>query len=418
VRDIDYDAVNFFRTDELYEDPYPYWDNLRAHCPVTQEPHKGVYMVTGYDEAIAVYHDQATFSNCNSAIGPFARFPVPLEGDDITEIIEQYRYDLPFGDQLPAMDPPTHTAQRGLLMRLITPKRLKENDQFMRQLADRQIDGFHASGQVEFNSQYGSPYTLLVIADLLGVPESDHAGFLEELTHAGPLSMEHSPLKYLYGKFTGYIEERRRHPQDDVMTGLATATFPDGSLPPVEDVMKIASNLFAAGQETTARLLSTALQTLGDRPDVQQQLRDDRDLVPVFIEEMLRLESPIKGTFRLARTSTTVGGAEIPVASTVMVLPGAANRDDREFERPNELRLDRANGRQHIAFGHGIHTCAGAPLARGEALVSLHRLLDRLGDIRISEAHHGPAGARRWEYTPTWMLRGLEQLHLEFTPIG
>ena len=107
---------------------------------MTQEPYQHVFMITGYDEAIAAYHDQASFSSCNSAIGPFAKFPVPLEGDDITDIIETYRDELPFGDQLPAFDPPKHTAQRGLLMRLITPKRLKENEEFMVVLADRQID--------------------------------------------------------------------------------------------------------------------------------------------------------------------------------------------------------------------------------------------------------------------------------------
>jgi cytochrome P450 len=202
------------------------------------------------------------------------------------------------------------------------------------------------------------------------------------------------------------------------MTGLATATFPDGTLPPVDDVMRIASNLFAAGQETTARLLGTLLQILGDRPELQQQLRHDRGLIPAFIEEALRLESPIKGTFRLSRVPTKVRETEIPAGSTLMVLPSAANRDPREFEHPGELRLDRKNGRQHIAFGHGIHTCAGAPLARAEANVSLQRLLDRMQDIRIPESHHGPVGARRWQYSPTWMLRGLERLHLEFTPVG
>ncbi len=202
------------------------------------------------------------------------------------------------------------------------------------------------------------------------------------------------------------------------MTGLATATFPDGSLPPVEDVMKIASNLFAAGQETTARLLGTALMTLGERPELQQQLRDDRSLVPVFIEETLRMQPPINGTFRLSRTPTTVQNTDIPAGSTVMVLPSAANRDPREFENPDELRLDRPNARQHIAFGHGIHTCAGAPLARAETTVSLQLLLDRMADIRISESHHGPADDRHWEYTPTWMLRGHDRLYLEFTPVG
>ncbi len=418
MTDIDLDALDYFRTDALTDDPYPYWDHLRSRCPVDQESHHDVYMVTGYHEAIQTYHDQASFSNCISAIGPFARFPVPLEGDDLTEIIETYRDKLPFGDQLPAFDPPKHTAHRGLLMRLITPKRLKENEEFMVVLADRQIDQFHARGECEFVSQYAGPYTLLVIADLLGVPEADHERFLEELMHRSPLSMEHNPLEYLYEQFTAYIEECRRRPREDVMTGLATATFPDGTLPPVDDVMRIAANLFAAGQETTARLLSTSLQTLADRPELQDRLRHHRDLVPTFIEEMLRLESPIKGTFRLARVDTTIGDTKVPAGSTVMVLPGAANRDPREFDHPDELRLDRPNGRQHIAFGHGIHTCAGAPLARAEANVSLQRVLDRTADIRISESHHGPAGARHWDYTPTWMLRGLEELHLEFTPIG
>ncbi|MGP0032486.1 MAG: cytochrome P450 [Acidimicrobiales bacterium] len=417
MSDDPFDAIDFFSAKDVIDNPYPYLEHLRGQCPVVKEPHHDVYMVTGYDEAIEIYHDQATFSNCNSAIGPFARFPVPLEGDDITEIIESYRDGLPFGDQLPTFDPPKHTAQRGLLMRLITPKRLKENEASLERLADDRIDHFHARGECEFIGEYAQPYTMLVIADLLGVPEEDHAEFLEKLMHHDTLEMTHSPLKYLYAQFTAYIEDRRRQPRDDVMTGLATATFPDGSLPPVVDVMKIASNLFAAGQETTARLLGTALQTLGERPELQQRLRDDRSLVPAFIEESLRLEPPINGTFRLARTPTTVRDTEIPAGSTVMILPSGANRDPRAFEDPDEIHLDRENARQHIAFGHGIHTCAGAPLARAEANVSLQRMLDRMADIRISESHHGPAGARHWQYTPTWMLRGHDRLHLEFTPV-
>jgi len=230
--------------------------------------------------------------------------------------------------------------------------------------------------------------------------------------------MRHKPLECLYRQFTAYIEDRRRQPRDDVMTGLATATFPDGTLPPVEDVMRIAANLFAAGQETTARLLATALQVLGERQDLQRQLREDRSLIAPFIEEALRLESPIKGDFRLSRVPTTVGGVDIPAGATVMVLPGAANRDPREFDHPGELRLDRPNVRQHIAFGHGTHTCAGAPLARAEANVTLQRFLDRTAEITIAEAHHGPPGARRFEHSPTFMLRGLKQLHLELTPVG
>ena len=145
--DESFDSIDYFKSKELIEDPYPYWQHLRETCPVTKEPFRDVYMVSGYDEAIAVYHDQKTFSNCNSAIGPFARFPVPLEGDDVSEIIETYRDQLPFSDQLPTFDPPKHTAHRGLLMRLITPKRLKENEDAMWVLADRVLDGFLAPGE-------------------------------------------------------------------------------------------------------------------------------------------------------------------------------------------------------------------------------------------------------------------------------
>jgi cytochrome P450 len=101
-----------------------------------------------------------------------------------------------------------------------------------------------------------------------------------------------------------------------------------------------------------------------------------------------------------------------------MVLEGAANRDPRQFDDPGELRLDRTNGRQHVGFGFGIHACAGAPLARAEGRVSLDRIFDRTEDIRISESEHGPADDRRYQYTPIYMLRGLEALHLEFTPVG
>ena len=113
MSDEQFESIDFFGTKELIDDPYPYLEHLRGKCPVVQEPYHDVYMVTGYDEAIEVYHDKETFSACNSAIGPFARFPVPLEGDDVTEIIETYRDGLPFGDQLPTFDPPKHTAQRG-----------------------------------------------------------------------------------------------------------------------------------------------------------------------------------------------------------------------------------------------------------------------------------------------------------------
>jgi cytochrome P450 len=427
VSEPDFDSVDFFRARPLYQNPYPYYEYLRAHGPAWREPRHGIVMVTGFEEAMSVYNDPTTFSSCNTVAGPFTPFPVPFEGDDVSEIIEEYRDMLPFSDQLPSFDPPEHTAQRGLLMRLITPKRLKENEEFMWRLADRQIDEFVGRGECEFVHEYANPFTLLVIADLLGVPEEDHETFRKELQrpstdqHFGSSAdgkVAHKPLEFLYDRFTKFIADRRSEPREDVMTELAHATFPDGSLPPVDDVMRIAANLFAAGQETTARMMGTALRLIGERPDLQRQLRDQRDLIPRFIEECLRLESPLQGQFRMARVRARVGEVEIAPGDSVFVMPGAANRDARQFPDPTELKLDRNNGRQHVGFGFGIHTCAGAPLARAEGWVSVNRLLDRMADIHVSDAKHGPVGERRYEYTPIYLMRGLEQLHLEFTPVA
>ena len=126
-----YDEIDFFTDGSLIEDPYPYFEHLRGKCPVTSLPHHGVVAVSGYDEAMEVYRDPDTFSSCNSVIGPFATFPVPLEGDDVSEIVKAHRHELPLFEHMVTMDPPDHTRERGLLMRLITPKRLKANEDFM-----------------------------------------------------------------------------------------------------------------------------------------------------------------------------------------------------------------------------------------------------------------------------------------------
>ena len=317
--------LDFFRGSELIADPYPYYESLRQQCPVTKEKHHDVTMVTGWEEACAVLNDAETWSSCTSVTGPFPGFPVSLEGrgdSDITELIEQHRDELPFSDQLPTLDPPTHTNHRSLLMRLITPKRLKENEDAMWALADQALDNFLAPGHGEFIKGFASPFTLLVIADLLGVPLEDRDKFVKGIRDhsgggvggTGKESLAHSPLEFLYGLFSDYVQDRRAGPRDDVLTGLATATYPDGSTPEVGDVARVAANVFSAGQETTVRLLGASLQTLGERPDIQAQLRKDRSLLPNFIEESLRHESPVKGDFRLNRGRSTSAGSTCRLA--------------------------------------------------------------------------------------------------------
>jgi cytochrome P450 len=421
---IDVQSPDYFTDESLAADPYAYLDSLVSDRPVWREPHHGVAMVTGYEEALTVYHDPDTFSSCNVVSGPDPKWPVEFEGDDVTELVEQHRDVLPSSDQIVAFDPPKHTAHRALIMGLITPKRLKENEEFMWRLADRQLDEILPQGRCEFIGDYCQRYTLLVIADLLGVPESDHKMLLERMGYGPKLpgtlnrEMGHNSLERVYDYFIAAIEDRRREPRDDVLTGMSRATFPDGTVPEPLDVARIASNLFGAGQETTVRLLGTSLQRIGDDPELQTLLRTRRDLIPNFVEETLRIEGPVKGDFRLARKSTTLAGVDIPAGTTVMLLNGAASRDPRRFECPAEFRMDRPNSRYHLAFGHGIHTCPGAPLARSEGRVTIERLFDRTSQIRVSETQHGPAGARRYDYLPTFMFRGASRLHLEYEPAG
>ena len=350
---------------------------------------------------------------------------MPIEGQapDVSDLIEQYRDQLPFSDQVTVMDPPKHTEHRALLMGLITPKRLKENEEFMWRHADTVLDPYLAAGGGEFITGFAGPFTLAIIADLLGVPEEDRAEFAKHMDHSqGGIggtesrgAMSHSPLEYLYEKFSHYIADRRANPRDDALTEMAAAKFPDGSTPEVMDVVRIAANLYTAGQETTVRLLSTALKIIAEDPELQDQLRREPDKISNFIEECLRFESPVKGDFRLAKRDTTVGGVEVPAGATVMVMNGAANRDPRQFENPGALDINRSNARRHIAFGRGVHSCPGAPLARAETRVSIERILVRTTNSRLSEEHHGPVGARKFNYVPTFILRGLTHLYLEVT---
>ena len=287
------------------------------------------------------------------------------------------------------------------------------------------------TGECEFVGEFASPFAMLVIADLLGVPEADHEMFRDELagererrrrrhrarTHgAQPARVPLRPVHRRTSRIAGAT------PRNDVLTGLATATFPDGSTARGRSTScAIAANLFAAGQETTVRLLAHALQLIGEQPELQQRLRDERDLIPNFVEEALRHREPGQGRLppgpRCRRRSAASRSRPAP---RVMVLNGAANRDPAAVRATRtSSSVDRANARQHIAFGHGVHTCPGAPLARAEGTRQPSSgCSTALADIRISEAVHGPPDARRYEYTPTYILRGLSALHLEFSPAG
>ena len=422
-----FEGVDFFSDTGLIDDPYPYFDYLREQKgSVWLDPQYATAYVTGHEEAMAVLRDPDAFSSCNAPTGPFPGLPVAPEGDDATSLIEQYRDQLPMHEFMVTMDPPAHSEYRGLLRGLFTPRRLQENEAFMWSLADRLLDEFLAGGGCEFVGQYAIPFTSVVIADLLGVPDEDRRRIREvfgqqQMAEVGAderTVLADNPLAFIEDAFKGYVLDRRARPRADVLTQLASALFPDGSTPDVELLAREASFVFAAGQETTVRLLAFAMRHLAEHADVQRRLREDRELIPVFVEEMLRLESPIKAFFRMARRTTTLGGVRIPAGTSVMLLPGAANRDPQQFADPHDFRLTRENVREQLAFSRGIHSCLGQPLARSEARISLERVLDRMRDLEVDSSRHGPAGERSWQYLPTWIFRGLSEVHVTYQPVG
>jgi cytochrome P450 len=418
-----FETRNWFTDESLAQDPYPFVTALRAQCPVQPIPPDGVVAVTGYEEVSEILRRHDTFSACVTVVGPFADFPEPLVGDDISELIDRHRHRLPQNELMVTMDRPDHTRERALLMRLLTPSRLRENEEFIGRLADQQLDSVLSAGRCEFLHEYASPLATLVIAELLGVPEEDYdelgARFGLNGGVAGGLrepANQANTFMWLDDAFTAYIEDRRANPRDDVMSGLALAKYPDGSTPEVVAVVRTATFLFAAGQETSARMLAQAVRYLAEDQPLQDELHEHPERVPNFIEETLRIEPPTKTDCRLARRSSTVAGVDIPAGATVALLLGAANHDPGKFPSPDEFHADRPNARQHLAFGRGIHSCPGSPLARAEGRISIERLLRRTRNIRLSEAHHGPAADRHFSYEPTWMLRAMEELHIEFDP--
>ena len=405
---------DFFTDPAVLQDPTPYYAALRECGPIWREPHRGVFVVSGMEEVLQVYEDLEHFSAIVAALGPLVPLPKPAEGESWAEVIERHRSEIPMGEQIMSLDPPRHTRQRGLAGKLFTPNRLKENEEFMWALADGLIDEFAERGEIEFGAAYARPFTLLVIADLLGVPRQDHEQFRGWLRGAkgnvgDPEGQSGGDRVFanLSPYFTRYIEERRASKRDDAMSQLANVRFPDGELPEVVDVVRIASIFFAAGQETTARLLAAGMRILAEQPALADELRSEPAGIPSFVEECLRLEGPIKSTFRLALCDVEIGGVEIPAGSIVMGSVGAANRDPRIFDDPERFDPKRRNARRNIAFGHGEHFCPGASLARAEARISFERLLARLDDFRLVDA-----GAL--SYAPTFIIRGLNDLPLRF----
>jgi cytochrome P450 len=413
---------DFFSDPSILRDPYQYFEAMHAKGPVNQLQDRDLVLVTGFEEALEVLRNTKDYSSIITAGGPVLPLPFEPQGNDISAQIEQHRSQVPGSDLLVTYDDSRHISTRSLLSRLFVPSRLKANEEFMRTLAEKLVKEAVSKGSCELISEVAAPYVTLVVADLLGVPEEDRELFRKAIDAGPPAGSTESGgtsfavLEYMAGFFVRYIEERRAHPREDILTEFASVKYPDGSTPDVMELVKLAVFLFAAGQDTSAKLIGNAMRFIVESPALQKQLREDRSLIPAFLEEVLRLEGSTKTTFRLARRNTKIGSMDIPAGKKVVIAFAGGNRDSRRWEDPKEFKLDRPKIKEHIAFGRGAHTCIGAPLARAEVAIIMDRFFANTSQIDLSQEKHGAPGNRRLDYEPSYIIRGLLQMHLELTP--
>ncbi len=416
---------DYFTDLSVLLDPYAYFEAMREQGPVCPLPnHEGALVITGFAEAIEVLRNHKDFSSLNSTVG--AGFPLPFkpEGNDITALMEANRDKYMGGDLLVALDGEKHSALRSVMNRLLTPTRLKANQEFMVEYAEQLVQEAVAKGGCELVNEIATPFVTLVIADLLGVPAEDREKFREVIDNAPPpgnmnneeMPTEMSVLVFLGTFFYEYLVDRKENPREDVLSQLAHAKYPDGSDADLLDMVKMATFMFAAGQDTSAKLLGNAMRYIVDVPGLQEQLRADYSLLTPFLEEVLRLEGSTKITSRLACRDTKIGDIDVPAGTQVLISLAAANRDPRRWENPNQFQLHRPRIMEHLAFGRGVHTCAGAPLARAEVKVILERFFENTSHIDLNPEKHGTAGNRKLEFEPSFIIRGLANLQVDLTP--
>jgi len=418
---IDYDKIDVFTAYGIASQPHPYFEFLRGKGPIVPLGYRNVVAVTGYEEGLAIFRDDENFSAINTVTGPY----LPLDYDphrSMDEQIDRCRDGNAFLSSVMSEDTAAHEKSKAILNGIITPARMKANEAYMYEMADRIIDGFVDSGRFDVVGDFGKPFAQFVIAELIGVPEAERAEVCEMKADpnqmpgnlGGGFDMSANPLMRLAMQFFGYVLDRRANPKDDVLTRLCQQTYDDGTLPPPEAVVSVATFLFGAGQDTTVQLFAAMLRQLADNPGLEDRLRAEPGLIPDFVDEVLRIEGVTKSTFRYVRNRTTVGDFTFEPGQHVMLHIAAMNRDPAKFDAPGAFDVGRKNVRQHVSFGRGLHACAGGPLARAEGRVAIERLLARCRNFRIDESRHGPAGARNYEFLPNYSLYGVLEQQMTF----
>ncbi|MGB8390594.1 cytochrome P450 [Mycobacterium sp.] len=399
------DASTFFITESL-QDPYPLYERMRAAGPVHRIGESEFYAVCGWDAVNEAISRPEDFSANLTATMTYT-----ADG-----IVKPFEMD-PLGGPthvLATADDPAHAVHRKLLVRHLAARRIRAMEQFAAETADRLWSDGLRDGRIEWMGAMANRLPMMIVAALIGVPDTDAAqlvrwGYaatqlLEGLVDQDQLAAASAAVMELSGYITEHFRQAAADPRDNLLGELATACT-SGELDIVSALVMMVT-LFAAGGESTASLLGSAAWMLAHRPDIQQRLRENPELLTGFIEETLRYEPPFRGHYRHVRNHTRLGGVDLPADSHLLLLWGAANRDPAHFETPGEFRLDRAEVRGHISFGKGAHFCVGAALARLEARIVLRLLLDRTSVIEAVDVG---------QWLPSILVRRLERLELAVT---
>lgn len=407
---------------ETLKSPHATHRRMRDEAPVYFAQELKVHVVTRYDLLRDAIRDTQTYSN---QFGDFLQQPQRMRFDaandetkrKIQEISGQLLMEPP---TMLTLDRPEHTRYRTLVNELFTGSRIKQAEASVQKVIDDTVDAIADSTAIEFLSEFAMPVPLKIIADRLGVPEDDHAKFEQCASNAADglrihFYEEEEFLRRmrlevdLQRLMVGIYKDRCEQPQDDMISILATSRLQPEDRPLTHgEVSSILRQFLVAGHETTASAFGWGMLALCQQPELQDELRSQPEKIRVFVEEALRTESPVQGLPRLVTKDTELGGYPLKAGDIVMLRYGAANRDERAFEDPDEINLERKKAGMQMAFGSGVHHCIGAPLARQELNLGFATLLNRMENFRLDPDKPAP------EAEASFVLRNLAHLYVRF----
>ncbi len=374
---------------EVLRDPYPLYRRLREHAPVWQVAGTEVFIVSTFELLVEASARVADFSSAMKCL---------LYRDE-TGLPGRFTFGDAGGQVLATADPPLHEIHRRAVFPELVTKRMEMLDPEIHDLAQGLVTTALQSGTIEFMNSIGNVVPITMISRLIGFRGSDLGELWRSAVHMTKLVGSTLTLDELMNYASGGDEVQAwidgqvamavEEPSEDLL-GAVARSIADGILTRPEGA-GILTILLSAGGESTTSLLGNAVRMLAEDAELQDHLRRNLDQVPLFVEEALRLESPFRYMMRTVPADTTLGGVEIRAGATVLLLWAAGNRDEYEFEHPDEIDLSRRVPRRHVAFGRGIHHCVGAPLARIEARNVLSVLLDRTSSISLD-----PERPPRW----------------------